>query len=652
MPRFRTMQEFVRQHRRGVTVGVMATAIVLVVIAGFFVVTLMNGNQPAADEPSLSPSMSAWATTSPPSPRPIPSPSASEPAPSTINGPILATVLVDHLRMRDEAGLDGTPVASLNAGEVVQVEEGPTRADGMDWYLVWVDPERNGWVAAGDADDPLLELHYVMPTNLPATIAGVAAGDAGFVAWGTEAGRSDRVARVVILFSAQGTEWERATLPNEMTHTIVDIAWGPAGWILIASNDTNERPAPFWHSTDGLNWTQLPDFRRDGMVPTALVGSDIGYAMEVRDDTSGTSEATVYFSTDGAAWQRTGGYPEGTYGGSTIGIPHGFLVLISDPERTRVFQNTNGTRWDEVGDGLPESANFEPQVATIGDHVVAVVAAFDTGEQSIWRARVGGDAGLSWERMTGAEATVAGDVVIRLASSGSALLAYGYSLPGAAPRLWRSRDGASWSRIDDTGPFDGGDTLVAGGRSGFVAIGAAITTAGSNPVLWRSGDGERWRPESDPILGIVRSPLVGACPALPTTHVDWAVMPASVGVQCFGDQPMTFRTFLTEGGGCGGAYPGTFKPAWLAPPFAAGAFIFTPNEATSGGCGSAARHPDLENPADPQQWVMVTGHYDDPAASTCRYLPDPAYPVGFGSSAEVVWGCRDKFVATAVVPAD
>jgi len=68
------------------------------------------------------------------------------------------------------------------------------------------------------------------------------------------------------------------------------------------------------------------------------------------------------------------------------------------------------------------------------------------------------------------------------------------------------------------------------------------------------------------------------------------------------------------------------------------------------GCGTAARHPTLSSLPVKQQWVTLTGHYDDPAANTCRWSPDPLYPGAYTDPGALVVGCQDQFVATQLVP--
>lgn len=117
-------------------------------------------------------------------------------------------------------------------------------------------------------------------------------------------------------------------------------------------------------------------------------------------------------------------------------------------------------------------------------------------------------------------------------------------------------------------------------------------------------------------------------------------MPAAIGAECFGSSPITFAA-------CGFA-PGRYGPVWLASPFAMRRLILTEMEVQWGGCGSAVVAPDAPDLPATQQWVEVTGHWNDQAAADCHYIPDPSY-LGAGE-AHLAFRCRTSFVATTVTP--
>ena len=648
------MREVLRKHpRASVAVALGLAAAVVVVVATTFL-----GRGPAGVEPSVSPGATSVASARP-SPQ-IADSCRLELGPSqgpdeSLRRPFVAIVLVDDLRVRSEAGLSGTEVALLHSGQVVWINEGPAPADGSDWYQVQIDAERGGWVSAGPVDGPYLDLRTQLPVNVPASILGLSAGPDGFLAWGVAAHRSDESPQPVVVTSEDGICWHGGGVPTEMVGPMVSAGWGPAGWIAVTSDEFRTEAGAFWRSDDGMSWTRLPAFDAPVIVPQALVGSTAGYALTVVDNRTGTSRPNLYFSPDGLAWNEVGSEPElGSAG--VIAIEPGFLRWRTGDSGTLIRLSADGQTWQDAGGALPGPYNKDPLFASAGGWLVAVTTEYSrtaesgTTVQSIWRAVLGGPE-LVWERQTDAEALVADNSIDSLISGGSTILAVGYEPANAALRMWSTMDGSSWTEVPADGVFGGVvSRLVAGTDAGFAAVGGTFTAAGTNPIFWHATNFQSWESEAQQVMGSVESPVAGACPGLPTTMVDWLVIPGSLGAACFGDSPITFRGWLTVGGGCGGFTPGTWEPAWLASPFATFHIILTPFEAVRGGCGSAARHPELTELPEPQQWVTITGHYNDPAAETCSWTPDPLYKFAVVREG-LELACRQRFVASEVMPA-
>ena len=204
--------------------------------------------------------------------------------------------------------------------------------------------------------------------------------------------------------------------------------------------------------------------------------------------------------------------------------------------------------------------------------------------------------------------------------------------------------------ITDVPPISASRETLAVGTSGLVGFADEITAAGGNPVFWLTADGEGWTRESSPAIPATVHAVVGGCPTVPATMMEWLAIPGSVGAECFGEESITFTAWNTVGGGCGGYAPGIFEPGWLASPFAEFAIILTPFEAEYGGCGSATVHPDAGTLPDPQQWIQLTGHWDDPASEQCRVLPDPQIRAPRGAS--LTFECSVRFVVTGATEVD
>lgn len=112
---------------------------------------------------------------------------------------------------------------------------------------------------------------------------------------------------------------------------------------------------------------------------------------------------------------------------------------------------------------------------------------------------------------------------------------------------------------------------------------------------------------------------------------------------CFGDRTIEFRG---DEGGCGVANgPIAYEPAWLAAPSGCG-FSEAPGEIAM----LLRFPPDVPQDFGPGQPVDVIGHFDDPAAETCRATSSDPELAPAPSDAEMVARCRTEFVVESVTP--
>jgi hypothetical protein len=174
------------------------------------------------------------------------------------------------------------------------------------------------------------------------------------------------------------------------------------------------------------------------------------------------------------------------------------------------------------------------------------------------------------------------------------------------------RDGQRWYRIAYVeGPSSGFDCNLSCGPSlGYVATPA-------------SGD--------DPWLEV----LDVTCPASPLTTDQLLDLLPLERLHCYGRSELTVTGPLDE---FVNESSGTSTPEWLAD-----------NPPRTTGIGSFSIHvaPDFDGELpDPGSMVRMVGHFEDPAAATCRVdytlLPDAP------STAHIVLGCRTRFVMTDV----
>ncbi len=159
------------------------------------------------------------------------------------------------------------------------------------------------------------------------------------------------------------------------------------------------------------------------------------------------------------------------------------------------------------------------------------------------------------------------------------------------------------------------------------------------PVLYQSSTGETsgWAAAGDPATPFLAT-LKPRCddPSGPilTEHEQLA---------CHGTGSVTIEG--TYGcGGCGGFAAGTFDPGWLANPIDG---VYTLRATPGQGIGQIDMHkpPDagIELPAE-GAILRVTGHFDDPAASTCFIAPlEGEVPVPADERATLLY-CRERFV--------
>ena len=130
-----------------------------------------------------------------------------------------------------------------------------------------------------------------------------------------------------------------------------------------------------------------------------------------------------------------------------------------------------------------------------------------------------------------------------------------------------------------------------------------------------------------------------ACRPSPLSAEELAAVPPLEALHCYGRSELAITGVVAyrEGGDEG---PISFSPSWLANP--------RPSTFLEGGIGF---HPlpdaSLERPEEGDR-LRVRGHFEDPAATTCRAsaAPDAGGDVTLPQPARVVLDCRATFVWT------
>lgn len=139
-------------------------------------------------------------------------------------------------------------------------------------------------------------------------------------------------------------------------------------------------------------------------------------------------------------------------------------------------------------------------------------------------------------------------------------------------------------------------------------------------------------------------------PRCPTGEPDLQAVTSITGwerLSCFGDRPLTLTgTWGCQG--CGGTTMGNFEPRWLAYPIQYP--LLWVDWTSSGGVGTPlglrlAPESGLTFPTEPGPIMRITGHFDDPASTTCVMAAPDIPPEVAADTAETF--CREQFVVDA-----
>jgi hypothetical protein len=148
-----------------------------------------------------------------------------------------------------------------------------------------------------------------------------------------------------------------------------------------------------------------------------------------------------------------------------------------------------------------------------------------------------------------------------------------------------------------------------------------------------------------------------ACPPPPTADgVGFFGTLELEGLSCLGDTPVTVRgVLLARDGGCPPGDP-PIEPAWLnnstceVALFSIGSLAEVDVAGFDVALGPSVELPSVGNSADsPDTYdAEITGHFDDPAAQTCRRASSGNGVDAAMTADEIVLNCRATFVVTAL----
>jgi hypothetical protein len=488
-------------------------------------------------------------------------------------------------------------------------------------------------------------------------IQDLIAGADRFAAVGWQPGTGESGSQFMAV-STDAETWETSKI-GTLRGVVTSLTYGPAGWVALTQIFN---PMTFstwlWRSDDAISWSLVGEVPDSAGGSLRVRGSPSGYLL-LADSGAQSQAPRLLWSQDATRWQEVTP-PEwvGTRSTQLIGAPWGFyLQSITFGQATTSSigaSSTDGRTWSM--DRTPPTGSFL-QVAPTATGLVGVSTSPIGGEPRAWVATLENGA-VQWRRDDAGTAALRGAAIPALLSDGQTVLALGITRDTLAPVVYRRTepDGAWNPEALPPGAFGGqglyaGAALVTRGGTAFVVLGSRPTLASTNPTLWRRAPDGAWAQTKDQLLSFIPDPPRAACGARPRTALDFALLDPAKGAICFSGEDITFRAWATVCSDCGTADPG-FSPAWLADPNLTSALSLSPvmseNTGTPAAVGPKLR---LDQRWD-HHWVQVTGHFDDPAARTCRFDPGPQYGPGQEGRAFSVIECRKRFVVTRVTLAN
>jgi hypothetical protein len=430
-------------------------------------------------------------------------------------------------------------------------------------------------------------------------------------------------------------------------------------------------------SADGRTWTQLDASSFPGLRDAfsgSLSEGPLGFATLGKVYVDGTSIPAVWTSRDGQAWTEAEALRD--VGIDRIVITANAFVAVRTGRHDvtpLMWISADGVSWGDLPTGERSPLGTWGTAITVPVEILGRLLVVRGGSilsiqtdparsdppLSVWLGTSDPKPGAesTWMHQTEADPLLvdAGVVTVTAVPSGVEIL--GYDRSSLEPLAWTSPDGQAWRRTAlGSGAFGGGvpDLVVRGGRS-LVAI---ESDPGSNlrasvPRIWRSDDGISWSPAAIELLGSSPSEPVASCPSGPPYSLEaMSALDENLVVDCFGRDPLTIDGYVRGCGGCGGTSPFVSSPAWLLDPLGYSTFWLAARLAAEGeDVGSIGVWVD---PADGLKvpeigtHIALTGHFDDPAATTCRVVPWVNIGVPLPNPADAVAICRRSFVASKI----
>jgi hypothetical protein len=551
---------------------------------------------------------------------------------------------------------DAARVGVLAKGTAAQADQEDQPATEPGWLHV-DNPE--GWIESIRDGEPLIRRYEWPSYRSSGWVESIGAGNDRAVAMVVPVSEPNSYLPAGPLVSSDGVTWRSGSASAFGSWGLGGVSWGPAGWLGVSYvsdwNDTSR--IWLWRSADGQSWTRL------GMMggvtsdyPNQLVASERGYLLITNSQGYGGPSrpvGNVWFSPDGNTWTESN---DPALNGPISGevrlraAAGGFYLWDSSTQpitgpRFAAF-SADGLTWRRVADAQ-DGVNL--QLTDAGGRLLAIDADRSTLAARVWSGTIARGQ-VVWSRRPEADAAFVGGVITQLVTDGARAYAFGSDLSSGRALVW-TWDRGAWKRTELPASFGAAPTLAAAWPGGVVVVGHRSTLRGDNPIFWHRTPSGGWLPESAPVIAYVPDPTGDECPPLPTDFLEFVTGDAAGVLACHGAQPITFRAWSATCDQCWGYDPADVsEPGWLLQPTDNQLYL-NPTKTTDGGWWTnAVLSPGVTvNPSWRTAWVEVTGHYDDPAAVTCRHQPSAdELQWGWSGIQGVITQCRQTFVVTTV----
>jgi hypothetical protein len=538
------------------------------------------------------------------------------------------------IRILESRGASGSEVGELQPGDALYVADAPS---GARWLEV-IAP-LHGWLRTDVTGAPSIRRfaeHRLDDRVDPDTVFAGPDGQFLFGGW-------DSIRNSYILgFTRDGNAWERADPPRGTEY--VRAAYGPHQWIALAVGELVTGPRAWvWQSDDGSGWSSLGDL--SSLIPANdlsqvdLAASPRGYVLTPFHSGGGRTPSRVLFSPDGVTWsERATPIGPDRVAASAMGF---YAYSTNSSERPLAGFSIDGEQWAAVDTsemttviGVAGAGDGFVALDRVGNLIRAWSASLEQGR-------------LAWRRDTASESAFADSVVTSL-TGGTTAIATGWARDTETP-LWWSLDSTGWQRHELPPSFRGLPRAAGASPGAVVVVGSGAGPLHQNPIIWKSAGSGALRPEKRPFLAR-NAPDPATCAQYSADLLDMMMNSGLAYAECRGNGSIAFRAYVVLCQGCGPVTPiQSNQSTWLAEPDPRRSLRLAPIHTGDLGSLEAVLAPGIEvQPAWANQWVDVIGHFDDPAARSCRISPTTYGEVGYPGRAEIVRECRARFVMTQV----